>query len=116
MTRLLVTEKEWKAKVIETARLFGWRYAHFLMAKTKRGWRTPQEGDLGFPDMVLVRPPRLIIVELKAHPPAVKAGQPSEGQAEWLNQLRAVPGVETYLWWPGDWEQVYLTLAKDSQP
>lgn len=113
--RLLVTEKEWKAKVIETARLFGWRYAHFLMAQTKRGWRTPQEGDLGFPDMVLVRPPRLIIVELKAQPATRQAGQPSEGQAEWLRQLALVPGVEAYCWRPDMWQEVYLTLAKDSR-
>lgn len=109
-----MTEKEWKAKVIETARLFGWRYAHFLMAKTKRGWRTPQEGDLGFPDMVLCRPPRLIIVELKVQPATRQAGQPSEGQAEWLRQL-ALCGVEAYCWRPDMWQDVYLTLAKDSR-
>lgn len=99
------TEKEFKSWVIDAARLTGWRYAHFLMAKTKRGWRTPQEGDLGFPDMVLLKPPRLILAELKVPP-----NRPSDGQQEWLAQLDRVPGVESYLWMPADRERILDTL------
>jgi hypothetical protein len=116
MTRLLVTETDWKSRVQETAQLFGWRWAHFRPARTKYGWVTPMEGDKGFPDLVLVRPPRLILAELKAQPATRKAGRPTDDQAEWLRQLGLVPGVETYVWTPEQWQDVYLTLAKDSRP
>jgi hypothetical protein len=74
------------------------------------------EGDKGFPDLVLVRPPRLILAELKANPETQKAGRPSDEQSEWLRQLGLVPGVEVYVWRPTDWQEIYLTLARDSQP
>ncbi|HEV2036907.1 MAG TPA: hypothetical protein VGU71_22375 [Candidatus Dormibacteraeota bacterium] len=114
MPELPMSEVDWKSRVIDAAKLFGWRYAHFRPARTKYGWVTPMEGDKGFPDLVLVRPPRLILAELKVHPPTQKAGRPTEEQAEWLRQLALVDGCEAYVWRPPDWQSVYLTLAQDS--
>lgn len=116
MTRLLVNENDWKSRVVETAKLFGWRYAHFRPARTKYGWVTPMEGDKGWLDLILLRPPRLILSELKVHREGTKAGDPEPEQAEWIKQLLMVPGLEVYVWRPEDWEEVYLTLAKDSMP
>ncbi len=107
-------ESDWKTRVIDAAKLFGWRTAHFRPARTKYGWRTAMEGDTGFPDLVLVKPPRLILAELKRGKATTKAGKPSDEQAEWLRQLGSVPGVEAYCWTPEQWQEVYLTLAKDS--
>lgn len=120
MTRkLLVREDDWKRTVIEAAKLFGWRYAHFRPARTKYGWTTAMEGHKGFPDLVLVRPPRLILAELK--PTAVgrrpsEVTVPSEEQQEWLRQLGLVAGVETYLWRPEDLNEILLLLGKDAAP
>lgn len=121
--RLVVPEVQWQKKVTETARLFNWRYAHFRPARTKYGWRTPGEGDPGWLDLVMVRPPRLILAELKGTAVGLtpsQISQPSDGQLEWMWQLAMVGSQvgapEVYLWRPEDWPQVYLTLARGSVP
>ena len=98
MTRM--TERELQDAIIDTAKLLGWRVMHTRPARMLDGrWRTPIEGHAGFPDLVLLRPPRLVFAELKA-----KKGRVDFEQATWLNGLDAVPGVEQYLWRPADWE------------
>lgn len=99
------TERGFAEAVIEMARLLGWRVAHFRPARTLRGWRTAVEGDgVGFPDLVLVRPPRLIAAELKS-----ARGRLTAEQGEWLRLLSAA-GVETHIWRPADWDDVEEAL------
>ena len=80
------------------ARVMGWRIAHFRPAMTSRGMRTPVSADgAGFPDLLMVRGLRLLVVELKA-----EAGRVAPEQSAWLSAfLRA--GVETWLWRPEHW-------------
>lgn len=97
----VVTEKELLANVIETARIFGWKVAHFRSVPVKRGkrvvWETPVQADgAGFPDLCLVRE-RVVFAELK-----VGYNKPSEAQDDWINCLRKA-GVEAYLWREADW-------------
>lgn len=106
-----LTEADWSRRVIETAQLFGWKYAHFRPARTAKGWRTAMSGDVGFPDLVLVRGGRLILAELKAG-----RGVVTPDQSEWLQEFARVPCVESYVWRPENWQEVYLTLAKESRP
>lgn len=94
-----MTEAQLQDAVIDAARLLGWRISHFRPARTEHGWRTPVQGHVGFPDLVLLRPPRLLFVELKA-----TRGTPNHDQAVWLNSLDTVPGVETFVWRPADWQ------------
>lgn len=92
-----MTERELQDAVIEMARLFGWRVAHFRVALTKRGWRTPVAADgAGFPDLVLVRD-RVIYAELKGD-----GGRIRPDQQEWRDALLEA-GEEVYLWRPDDW-------------
>ena len=86
-------ESDFQKQVIDLAHVFGWKIAHFRPAMTEKGWRTAVSGDgKGFPDCVLVKPPRVIFAELKTD-----IGKISPAQAEWLNLLSACPGVEVYL-------------------
>lgn len=95
-----MTERELQKGVIDCARLFGWRVAHFRAAQTARGWRTPVEADgAGFPDLVLVRDGRLLFVELKGD-----GGRVRTEQADWLTALHKVGiPVEAHVWRPTDW-------------
>lgn len=110
------SEKQLQNAVIEEARLRGWRVAHFRPARVMRGgkeiYETPVAADgKGFPDLVLVRPPRLMFVEMKSH-----IGKASPEQLTWLSDLSkcavVVNGdyppeealVEVYVWRPNDWE------------
>jgi hypothetical protein len=91
-------EAELQANVIHTARLLGWRVAHFRPAQTAKGWRTPVEADgAGFPDLVMVRGDRLLVVELKS-----TRGTVSAFQAEWLERLEGTC-AEVYVWRPRHW-------------
>jgi len=103
-------EKDWQSRVVDLAKVLGYRIAHFRPAQTARGWRTPMLGTPGWPDLVLCRPPRVIFAELKVG----SAVRPE--QAEWLEQLAAA-GCETYIWrGPGDWDQVVDVLRAKERP
>jgi hypothetical protein len=104
MAKAAMTEKDWQLRIVGALKLFGWRHAHFRPLHTAKGWRTPVSGDAGFPDLVLVRPPRVIFAELKVGAPV------SPQQADWLSDLGRVPGVESYIWRPTDWDQVVELL------
>jgi hypothetical protein len=103
-------EKDFQRAVIEYAKMMGWRVHHTLPAITQRGrWITPVQGDTGFPDLVLCRPPRLVLAELKR-----VGGKVSPQQREWLDALQACVGVECYIWYPSDWDTIIHTLKRDS--
>lgn len=101
------TEREFQDQVIELAKMFGWRIAHFRPAKTAKGWRTPMTGDAGYPDLTLARE-RVIFAELKA-----TRGTISEDQRAWGAVLEAATGVEYYLWRPVDLEAIALILRHE---
>lgn len=83
------------------AQQLGWLGYH-----THRSDRSPA----GFPDLVLVRGPRLIFAELKRQ---ARSAKPTPAQEEWLDRLgvveravadanATVASVEVYLWRPED--------------
>ena len=61
-----ITEDDLLGNVIHAARIHGWLVHHCRAARTADGWRTPVQGNRGFPDLVLAKPGRLVLAELKA--------------------------------------------------
>lgn len=105
-------DKEFTATVLEQASLCGWKTAHFLATRSVREdgsvyWRTAVQGDgAGFPDLELVRPPRLIKAELKTG-----KGRLEPDQRAWRDLYLAIgPPVEWYEWRPEDWVQIVEVL------
>ena len=96
-TRPENTEKAWLAQVRYLAKTLGWQFWHpWLTIYSARGW----------PDVALVRPPRLIFAELKT-----EKGKVSPEQQEWLDLLRSVGGnVEVYVWRASDFDEVVRIL------
>ena len=93
-----MTEEVLLASVLQAAREFRWRTAHFRPARTERGWRTPVQGDgKGWPDLVLVRGDRLMFRELKREKARVRPEQ-----AEWLAIL-VDAGADVGVWKPSGW-------------
>lgn len=90
------TEKDFLAQVLDAAKLFGWATYHPFLSK----W-----SQRGYPDLTLVRPPRMILAELKAD-----RGQPTVDQAQWLELLGQVPGIEVHLWRPADLDEIVAVL------
>lgn len=94
-----MTEAQLQSIVIELAMLRRWRIHHSRPAIRQSGkWSTPITGHKGLPDLILLRPPRLLFVELKT-----EKGSLSPGQIQWAAGLQAVEGIESYVWRPSDW-------------
>lgn len=91
-----VSERELTGYVRDLAKLYRWRRYHTWLAK---------HSPAGFPDEVLVRPPRLVFAELKS-----ARGKLSEEQEAWLAALRAVPGIEVHVWRPADLDEIVEVL------
>jgi len=105
-----MTEADLTGTIVDAAGLLGYRVVHFRPARTARGWRTPVQGDIGFPDLVVARPGRVFALELKA-----AGGRLGEGQAEWL---RALDGglVDARLVYPDDLDGLLALLARREAP
>jgi len=77
------TEAQMTRAILQAARIFHWRVAHFRPALTKHGWRTAVQGDgAGFPDLIMVHPAAGVWwVELKARHGHLDAEQQAWGDA-----------------------------------
>jgi hypothetical protein len=92
------TEKEFQRQVVQLARLLGWMAYHTYDSRRS----TP-----GFPDLVLVKPPKVIFAELK-----VGRRRPTVPQLVWLQSL-ASSGQDVRLWRPTDWPEIERLLKGD---
>lgn len=100
--RARMSEADWQDMVIEYAQWHRWHVAHFRPALTQHGWRTPMQGDKGFPDLVLARDGAVLFVELKR-----EREKPDQYQIGWLTAI----GAKARVWRPRDWPVVQKELA-----
>ena len=97
-------EKTWQAEVVDIAVRCGWQRRYHTFDSRRS---TP-----GFPDLTLVRPPRLIFAEIKA----AERGRVTADQWGWLLDLAAC-GAECFVWRPSDRAVVDAVLAsRDRMP
>lgn len=105
-SRLPLSEKAFAQQVVDLAQLMGWR-----CYRTHDSRRSPA----GFPDLVLVKPPRLIFAELKT-----EIGKVTPDQMAWMHDLTAIEiataydggsVVSCYLWRPCAWDEIERTLT-----
>lgn len=102
-----VSESAFLEQVIDLARLYRFRVAHFRPAWTGRGWRTPVQGDgAGFPDLVLVGRGRVIVAELKR-----ETKRATDEQLAWLAAF-ADAGVSAFVWTPGQFDEIVRELSR----
>ena len=107
----VVRERDFQQTIMDYARLCGWRVYHFH--DSRRQIRRPDGttawvGDsdaVGWPDLVLVRPPDVLIWELKSDDGDVTPEQRSTG-----DDLADCPGVEYAELRPADWNWVEVRL------
>lgn len=94
-------EEDFRGRVIDYAKLRGWKAVAYRPAKTEKGWRTPLQGDKGCPDIILARRGVVLLVELKS-----ATGRPTPEQRAWLDAL----GGNGRLWRPVDWGEIVTEL------
>ena len=98
---LTITEMQWMRLLIDLALWWGWRPWHDEDSRLNLP---------GLPDLILVRPPRIIFAELK-----VGRGRLNLDQQRWARDLLRCGGnVEYYLWRPPDWVEVLQKLAPET--
>jgi hypothetical protein len=102
-----VPEDDLLTAVTQWASLRGWMWHH-----VRRSDRAIQQGDQGFPDLVLARYPRCLFVELKA-----ELGSLSTEQMAWVLAIGSqkpaerLPGhPEIYVWRPSDLDRAIEIL------
>lgn len=89
-------ERDFSQQVVTLAQRLNWE-----VYRTWLSIRSPA----GFPDLVLVRPPRVIFAELK-----MPRGRLSAPQRRWLRTLASCPPAEAYIW---RWEEGILDAIRD---
>jgi len=95
-----MSERDLQRIVVDAARLHGWRHYHTYNS---------QRSTAGFPDLVLVRPPRIMFVELKT-----ERGRLTLEQAIWIRELERC-SVEVYVWQPHNIGEMLKTLGRDDE-
>ena len=104
------TEKAFMRQVIQYASLRGWVAWHDKATNAPRACKRCKarldlpRNDPGFPDLILVRRPRVVWAELKA-----ERGRLSTDQRDWLRELAAA-GQEVFVWRPSDFEEIQRVL------
>jgi hypothetical protein len=97
MTLRPVTEAQFQATVVEWATLCGWTHFHTFDSR---------RSDPGWPDLVLLRPPEIVVAEIKRD-----GGRLTVEQERTLAALDAC-GLETHVWRPSDWPAVEARLRR----
>lgn len=92
---LPVSEAAWQTTVTDLAKVYGWMVFHQLDSRgTEEGW----------PDLVLIRPPECLFVELKTD-----RGRVRPAQSLVLESLAAC-GLEVHIWRPAGWSEIAARL------
>jgi hypothetical protein len=110
--RNFTSEKAFQREVVKLAEEAGWMVCHVFRGKTAKGeWRTNTTAP-GYPDLTMVRPGRLVFLELK-----MPGNTPSPAQQEWVSMLQTVATasdqvVEAYVVWPADWPAIVEVLTR----
>lgn len=94
-----MSESELQDKIVRMAEVSGWIVHAERPARTTTGWRTPIQGDAGFPDLILVNEHQVLFVECKS-----EKGKLTIEQEEWRRILRSAH-VRNFVcvWRPSDW-------------
>lgn len=112
-----VSERDLQAAVIDLAERCHFKVAHFhdsRRAVVRPNGQRLLIGDkqaAGWPDLVLIRGDRILIIELKA-----QRGRVRPEQREWINLLQNTAAaraghLEVYCWKPADWDDIQRILT-----
>lgn len=97
--------------VTKVAEAHGWVVNHVFRTRGRDGrWLTPTTAS-GFPDLWILRPPQLIVLELKA-----RRHRLEPGQADWIDGLATVPGIISRFAGPDDWPEIQHILKTPLDP
>ena len=105
---LSATENDYMQTIIEAARAYKWLVYHS---------HSSLRSEPGFPDLVLVRPPRVLFIEVKTDHAKLRPGYQGKtrwmpGQQEWLIALGACDKVRAMVARPSEWAEIEKALGR----
>jgi hypothetical protein len=95
---LPLRERDFQQQVVDLATAYGFRHFHPLRMRGS---------DPGWPDLTLVKPPRIVYCELK-----VGRNRLTPAQEEWIALLSACREVEAHVWRPADFDELVAVLGR----
>lgn len=105
-----MTHKQFLASIKQLAVLRGWMVYYTFNAR---------HSPAGFPDLILLRGKRMVVVELKVWH-YIKARDKwrldtlKPEQYEWLEAYREITD-DVFLWTPEDWDEIELVLLAEAK-
>ena len=91
-----ITEKQFQWQVMQLANLLGWRVYHT---------HDSRRSVAGFPDLILLRASRMLVVELK-----VGKNKSTAEQTAWLREFSKT-GAFVAVWTPEHWGEIQVMLG-----
>lgn len=112
MARVTCAQCVKKAPITLAAQPEKWLLAQVRALAKQHNWRVyhtfdSRKSERGFPDLVLCKPPRLILAELKR-----EGERPTIEQQAWLDALATIPSIASYVWYPMDLPHIADLLAE----
>jgi hypothetical protein len=112
MPRPPSVEKEYQRTIVETLELFGYVGIHVFPLRDSHGvMRTPATSP-GWPDLVYLREPRILAIEVKTD-----KGKTDPRQAAWLSLWTRVPCARAWLVRPSDppWNDLLAWIRRPAE-
>jgi hypothetical protein len=103
-------EVDWMEAATDALTLTGWRWAHVPPTRRKAGRWSNENSGKGFPDLVCLRAPRVLWVEVKR-----QGNGPTPQQETWIAGLAASGQEAHVLTFPADWPLFDALIARDEQ-
>lgn len=95
------SERLFREFIVKSAKKLGWFYYHAPSSPSSF------HSVKGFPDLVLVKAPRVIFAELK-----LNNGHTFPDQDKWIDTLSRCDGIIVGVWRPRDWDKIADLLAR----
>ena len=108
---VITDETKFRQEIQKLAEAQGWLVSH-----TGKGRKYMTPAAKGFPDLVLVRPPHVLLLECKTD-----EGKPGPGQRKWISRIQRCDEISAFFVAPRDAESIVSLLAdslsnQSSQP
>jgi hypothetical protein len=116
-------ELVFQGRVVGLFRVYGFERIYHAPAGGHRGRVSGEQlpEGRGFPDLVAINGPRLVVAELKASAKLAESERLRPGQLEWLEAFARLgrfvhdaaegadpePTIEAHLWTPEDWDELH---------
>jgi hypothetical protein len=95
------SEKEWQSTLVDLLEVFGYVVEHTYPLRTEHGWRTGSTLK-GKPDLIAVRPPRILAIECK-----VDREKPTAHQIAVLTLYSLIPNARAWVLRDSDpWDDI----------